>query len=117
MLLKELAYDAENQKQTSWEKVKQFSNFYGFAGTEKTNLLNYYMGQIIDNLLIDQLKNFILSGLENFETIKPFAWEIYKKEQEIIGCSSGDFGFLLKYLRKCMPENIKKFHKSGRDFY
>ena len=37
------------------------------------------MSQIMDNLLTDHLKNFILGGLENFEISKPYALTMYEK--------------------------------------
>jgi hypothetical protein len=71
--LKELVNEATHKKQPTWEQLKEFNFVYGFAGTyefnqgkEKINLLNYYMSQIIDNLLIDQNKNFVMNGLNDF---------------------------------------------------
>ena len=61
------------------------------------------MSQIMDNLLTDHLKSFILGGLDNYEMNKPYAKAIYEKQCEIIGGSKANFNYLIKYLRKCMP--------------
>lgn len=39
------------------------------------------MSQIVDNLLVDHLKNFILSGLGDFDITKDYTKHIYEKER------------------------------------
>lgn len=61
------------------------------------------MSEIMDNLLIDHHKNFVLNGLEDFEITKPYAQALYQKEMELVGSTSSDFTLLKKYLKKWMP--------------
>lgn len=59
--------------------LQVFNSHYSI-GTEKINLLNYYMSQIIDHLLTDHNKNFVMNGLNDFEIATPFAKRLEDKE-------------------------------------
>jgi hypothetical protein len=61
------------------------------------------MSQIIDNLLIDQNKNFVMNGLNDFEIFTPYGKRLEEKELEILNFSSSDTAQLRKFLKKLMP--------------